>query len=300
MSAEPFDMQILLIGKNGQLGWELRRTLLPLGQVVALDYPEIDLADKQNIRAWVRRIAPDLVVNAAAYTAVDKAESEPDLAMAINGIAPGILAEEARRLGAALVHYSTDYVFDGKKGEAYIESDAPSPLNVYGLSKLAGDQNIQQVDGVYLILRTTWVYSLWQGGFVRKVLAWARQNPELRIVSDQVGSPTWARALAEVTAQVLAMGMPAPAGWLADRKGLYHLGGRGSVSRLGWARKILEFDPHPEEQVVRKIGAALTREFPTPATRPLYSPVDCTLFADTFGVCLPEWEDALRLAMAQT
>jgi dTDP-4-dehydrorhamnose reductase len=290
-------MKILLIGKNGQLGWELRRTLLPLGDITAVDYPEIDLADEANTRGWVRRVAPQVIVNAAAYTAVDKAESEPDLAMAVNGTAPGVLAEEARSLGAALIHYSTDYVFDGTKGAPYVESDAPNPLNVYGLSKLAGEQNVQQVGGAYLILRTSWVYSLRQGGFVRKVLSWARQNPNLRIVSDQVGSPTWARALAEVTAEVLAMGMPDPAGWLADRKGLYHLGGRGSVSRLGWARKILALDSHPEEQVAREIGEAFTREFPTPATRPLHSPLDCTLFADTFGICLPDWEAALQLAM---
>jgi dTDP-4-dehydrorhamnose reductase len=245
----------------------------------------------------MRRIAPHVVVNAAAYTAVDKAENEAELAMAINGTAPGVLAEEARSLGAVLVHYSSDYVFDGMKGEAYIESDATNPLSVYGISKLAGDQNVQQVDGVHLIMRTTWVYSMREGGFVRKVLKWARRNPELRVVSDQVGSPTWARALAEVTAQVLAKSGSDPVGWISDRKGLYHLGGTGAVSRFDWARKILDFDPNPEEQVVQEIKPALTREFPTPATRPLHSPVDCTLFADTFGICLPDWENALQLAM---
>ena len=290
-------MKILLIGKNGQVGWELQRTLASLGEVVAVDYPEINLADENDTRTWVRRVAPEVIVNAAAYTAVDKAESEPDLSMAINGIAPGVLAEEAYSLGAVLVHYSSDYVFDGTKGAAYIESDATHPLSVYGLSKLAGDQNVQQVGGTYLILRTTWVYSMRQGGFVRKVLEWAHSNPNLRIVSDQVGSPTWSRALAEVTAQVLAKGGTDLLGWLADRKGLYHLGGRGAVSRLDWARKILELDPHPEGQVAKEIGPALTSEFPTPATRPLYSPVDCTLFADTFGICLPDWELALGLAM---
>jgi dTDP-4-dehydrorhamnose reductase len=290
-------MKILLIGKNGQVGWELQRTLASLGEVVAVDYPEINLADENDTRTWVRRVAPEVIVNAAAYTAVDKAESEPDLSMAINGTAPGVLAEEAYSLGAVLVHYSSDYVFDGTKGAAYIESDATHPLSVYGLSKLAGDQNVQQVGGTYLILRTTWVYSMRQGGFVRKVLEWAHNNPNLRIVSDQVGSPTWSRALAEVTAQVLAKGGTDLLGWLADRKGLYHLGGRGAVSRLDWARKILELDPHPEGQVAKEISPALTSEFPTPATRPLYSPVDCTLFADTFGICLPDWKLALGLAM---
>lgn len=290
-------MKILLIGKNGQVGWELQRTLAPLGEIVAVDFPEIDLTDEGRTREWVRRVAPQAIINAAAYTAVDKAEIEPELAMKINGAAPGLLAEEARVLGAFLIHYSSDYVFDGTKGEAYIERDPTNPVNVYGLSKLAGDQNVQQVDGNYLILRTTWVYSMRQGGFVRKVLEWARQKPELQIVSDQVGSPTWARSLAEVTAQVLAMSGGDLTGWLLDRKGLYHLGGRGTVSRFDWARKILEFDPNPDEQVVKKIKPALTSEFPTPATRPLYSPIDCALFKDTFGICLPKWEHSLHLAM---
>lgn len=290
-------MRILLIGKTGQLGWELRRTLAPLGEVVAVDYPEINLADEKNVRDWVRRTQPQVIVNAAAYTAVDKAESEPELAMAINGTAPGVLAEEARSLGAALLHYSTDYVFDGTKGETYIETDTPNPLSVYGLSKLAGDQNVEQVGGAYLIFRTAWVYSLRQGGFVQKVLGWARQNETLRIVSDQVGSPTWARMLAEVTAQVLAMGGADIPGWVAERRGLYHLGGEGAVSRLDWAKAILKYDPRPEEQVVREVLPALSSEFPTPATRPLHSPVNCDLFADTFGLRLPEWDESLKLAM---
>ncbi len=290
-------MRILLIGKNGQVGWELQRSLAPLGEVVAVDYPEIDLVDEANTRAWVRRVAPQVIINAAAYTAVDKAESEAELAMAINGAAPGVLAEEAKALGAALIHFSSDYVFDGAKGEPYRENDAPNPLGVYGLSKLAGDQNIMQVDGLYLILRTTWVYSLRVGGFVNKVLEWARKNKQLRIVSDQVGSPTWARLLAEITAQLLARGWDDLGGWLTPRKGLYHLGGAGAVSRFEWARAILRYDPHPEEQIVQQLLPALTREFPTPATRPLYSPVCCDLFADTFGLRLPPGEKALQLAM---
>lgn len=287
----------MLIGVNGQVGWELRRTLATLGDVVALDYPKIDLADEGNVRGWVRRVSPQVVINAAAYTEVDQAESEPELAMAVNGTAPGVLAEELKPLDGMLIHYSSDYVFDGTKGEPYTEGDKPNPLNVYGLSKLLGDHNIQQVDGNYLIFRTSWVYSMQQGGFVRKVLAWARSNPEVRIVCDQVGSPTWARALAETTAQVLAMGNSHPIGWLTDRKGLYHLGGQGGVSRQVWAQKILEFDPHPEEQLAQEIKPALTSDFSTAATRPLYSPIDCTMFADVFGICLPNWELSLQLAM---
>ncbi len=290
-------MKILLIGKNGQIGWELRRTLASLGEVVEVDFPDIDLSNEVSTRGWMRRIRPQVVVNAAAYTAVDKAENEAELAMAINGTAPGVLAEEARAIDAVLIHYSSDYVFDGKKGTAYVEEDATNPMSVYGLSKLAGDLNIQQVDGNYLILRTSWVYSLRQGGFVRKVLEWARTHPELRIVSDQVGSPTWARAMAEVTAQLLAMSGSDPSGWFSERKGIYHLGGRGVVSRYHWACKILEYDPKSEEHVFREITPVLTAEFPSPAARPLFSPVDCKLFEDTFGICLPDWADSLYQAM---
>ncbi|MBN1667530.1 MAG: dTDP-4-dehydrorhamnose reductase [Anaerolineales bacterium] len=291
-------MKILLIGKNGQLGWELRRTLATLGDMVALDYPDINLAEEDSLRTWIHRVKPNLIVNAAAYTAVDQAESEPELAMAINGVAPGILAEEARQLGAVLVHYSSDYVFNGQKGEAYVESDPCEPLNVYGLSKLAGDQNIEQVGGAYLILRPAWVYSMRQGGFVQKVLSWAHQNPELRIVSDQIGSPTWARLLAEATAQVLVMGCsPDLVSWVAERSGTYHLAGSGAVSRLDWARAILKYDPAPQQQRTSQIGPARTAEFPTPARRPLNTPLNCKRFNHTFGIALPDWEMALQMAM---
>lgn len=295
-------MKILLLGKYGQLGWELDRCLRPLGEVHTLDYPEIDLADEDQIRKVVREAAPQIIVNATAYTAVDRAESEAEAAMAINARAPGVLAEEAKALSAALIHYSTDYVFDGTKGSPYQESDAPNPLNVYGRSKLSGEGALGQVGGVHLTFRTSWVYSLRRGSFVTKALGWARKQPELRVVTDQVGSPTWARMLAETSAQVLAMGIRAgsPAhllGWLGERAGVYHLGGEGAASRLEWVQAILENDPRKDEQVARRILPALTSEFPTPARRPLYSALDCGLFAETFGLRLPHWRDSLRLAM---
>ena len=200
-------MLIVLFGKNGQLGWELQRILPVLGQVLAFDYQELDLADLKALQTKLDELKPDLIVNASAYTAVDRAESERDLAMTINGRAPGIMAEAARKSGAMLVHYSTDYVFDGSKGSPYNEADAPNPLNVYGESKLAGEKAIQQVANAYLILRTSWVYSTrLHTGFVRKVLTWARQNEVLRIVKDQVGCPTWARLLAEVTGLLISRG----------------------------------------------------------------------------------------------
>lgn len=290
-------MRILLLGKNGQLGWELQRTLATLGEVIAVDYPEIDLAQEGAAQKAVRQARPQLIVNASAYTAVDQAESEEELAYAVNTRAPGELAKGATSLGAALIHYSTDYVFDGSKGSPYIESDTPNPLNVYGRSKLAGEQAIEHIGGAYLILRTSWVYSLRRDSFVTKVLQWSRKQPSLRIVDDQVSNPTWARMLAETTAQLIAKAGGDPSGWLGERRGLYHLAGNGYASRLEWAQAILSHDPHKEEQVTREILPANTADFPTLALRPLFSALNCDKFAHTFGLCLPGWEDALRMAM---
>ena len=194
-------MKILLLGNTGQVGWELNRTLLTLGELTALDYPQVNMADPDSIRSLVQEIKPKIIVNATAYTDVDKAESEPELAMAINGTGPGILAEEAKKIGAALIHYSTDYVFNGTKGSPYTEEDQPNPINVYGETKLAGEKTIQEVGGTYLIFRTSWVYSLRRPCFVTKVLEWAKTQEVLHIVDDQISSPTWARTLAEATAQ---------------------------------------------------------------------------------------------------
>ena len=290
-------MRILLFGKYGQLGWELQRTLAPLGEVIAMDYPEIDLAQPAGLEQTIRDIRPRVIVNSTAYTAVDRAESEPEPALAINGIAPGIMAQAAVEINAALIHYSTDYVFNGSKGSPYLETDLPDPLNVYGQSKLQGEQAIAQVGGNCLIFRTSWVYSMRRDSFVTKVLQWARQNPSLRIVADQVSNPTWARMLAEITAQVLAAGGEEVTDWLHDRRGLYHLAGDGYASRYQWAQAILHYNPEPREQVVQELLPASTAEFPAPAQRPLFSALDCRKFTQTFGLRLPDWEDALRLAM---
>jgi dTDP-4-dehydrorhamnose reductase len=290
-------MRILLLGKYGQLGWELHRTLAPLGEVIALEYPEIDLSQEADAPRVVRQVRPQVIVNASAYTAVDRAESESGLAYAINARTPGILAEEARDLGAALIHYSTDYVFDGGKGSPYEEGDVPNPLGVYGRSKLEGERAVEQVGGVYLILRTSWVYSLRRDSFVTKVLQWSRKQSSLRVVDDQVSNPTWARMLAEVTAQLLVKGREDLLTWLGERGGLYHLAGDGFASRLAWAQAILRCDPHKDEQVTREVLPASTLDFPTPAQRPLFSALDCQKFARTFGLLLPPWEEALQLAM---
>jgi dTDP-4-dehydrorhamnose reductase len=288
--------RVLLIGKNGQLGWELHRTLATLGELVAVDYPEIDLGQPETGRDLIRRIQPQVIVNAAAFTAVDQAETEQDLARNINAIAPGVLAEEAQRLNALFIHYSSDYVFDGSKGVAYTEEDLPNPLNFYGRSKLEGELNVEAVGGAYLIFRTSWVYSLrQQSGFVNKVLLLARQQETLRMVNDQIGNPTWARMLAEVTAQVLAQGMDA----CSEKKGLYHLAGSGFTSRFEWAREILELDPHKREQVCEEILPTLTSEFPALAQRLAFSALDHRRFMSTFHLSLPMWKISLRLAMEE-
>lgn len=290
-------MRILLLGKFGQLGWELTRTLAPLGEVVALDYPDIDLIQNHTIQPLVQETRPQVIVNATAYTAVDRAESESERAYAVNGLAPGILAEAARACDAALLHYSTDYVFDGEKGSAYVETDAPNPLSVYGLSKLAGEQAVVEAGGAYLILRTSWVYSCRRDSFVTKVLEWSRRNQTMRIVTDQVSNPTWCRMLAEVSAQLLAMGGGDAFTWLQERRGVYHLAGSGITSRFEWAQAILKLDPRPQEQICLELQPALTAEFPAPAQRPLYSALNCDRFTRTFGLRLPGWETALQLAM---
>lgn len=286
-------MDILLLGKNGQLGWELQRTLAPLGPITALDFAELNLEDFDAVRRKIRELRPQVIINASAYTAVDKAENEPEKAFAINATIPGILAEETRALKAILIHFSTDYVFDGRLGRSYHEGDAPNPLSVYGKSKLAGEQAIQAVEGASLIFRTSWVYSLTRASFVTKVLEWSRQQETLKVVSDQIANPTWARMLAEITAQVLAQGEAR----LRERAGLYHLAGSGFASRLEWARLVLELDPNRQAQTVKELHPALTSDFPTPAQRPLFSALNCERFAATFGLYLQPWQDSLRLAM---
>jgi dTDP-4-dehydrorhamnose reductase len=290
-------MRILLLGNKGQLGWELERTLAPLGELNACDYPDVDLVDSNLLRQVIRDCHPDVLINAAAYTAVDRAETEPDLAQAVNATAPAVMAEEASRVRSAFIHFSTDYVFDGLKGSPYLESDPPNPLSVYGRTKLEGERYVQQVGGAYLVLRTSWVYSLRGDSFVTKVLRWSRGKPPLRLVSDQISGPTWARMLAEVTTQLITLGMHDVTTWFSNHHGLYHLAGSGYCSRLDWGLQVMKLDPHRDEQTVPEVLPAQTSEFPTPARRPLFSALDCDHFTNTFHLHLPEWQHALKLAM---
>lgn len=292
--------KILQIGTNGQVGWELLRTCAPLGEVVALDYPEVDLSDSAGLRELVRSVKPDIIINAAAYTNVDKAESETEKARAINATGPGVLAEEAKKIGAVMVHYSTDYVFDGTKGSPYVETDIPNPLSVYGQTKLEGEQAIAASGCVNLVLRTSWVYSMRQGGFVTKVLQWARTQEVMRVVDDQISSPTSARMLAEITALILAQGRDDVFGYLSKKGGLYHCAGGGSCSRYEWAKAILEMDPKKEEQVVKELLPAKSSDFAVPANRPMVSVLNCFYLPATHAISIPEWRLDLIRAMEET
>jgi len=288
---------ILVIGKIGQVGWELQRTLAPLGRLVSVDYPDIDLTDGGSIRKWVREAKPAVVVNAAAYTAVDKAETEIDRCQKINGVAPGILAEEAKQVGALLVHYSTDYVFDGAKTTPYVEDDPPAPLGAYGRSKLAGDQAVRQVNGSHLIFRLCWVYGARGQNFMLTMMRLAREREKLRVISDQIGCPTWSRMIAETTAmalgKVLAVGKP------GAFNGTYHVAASGQTSWHGFAQAIVELMPD-ETKKCKMIEPITTMEYPLPAKRPAYSVLSCEKLQRSFGLRLPNWEESLRQVLEKT
>lgn len=286
-------MKILLTGSNGQVGYELERSLQGLGQVFAPQRQQLDLADLDQVRNTVREFAPDIIINPAAYTAVDKAESEAELALRINAEAPGVMAQEAARLGSVLIHFSTDYVFDGSKAGAYLESDEPNPVSVYGKTKLAGEQAIAAADCAHLILRTSWVYGLRGKNFLLTMLRLASERESLRVVADQIGAPTWSRTLAEVTAHVLAQAprISASADWWRERSGVYHLTAQGASSWHGFTEAIVA-----QAGKSCSVTPITTAEYPTPARRPANSRLDCSKFIGQF--CdLPQWDQALALCL---
>jgi dTDP-4-dehydrorhamnose reductase len=291
---------ILITGKNGQLGWELRRTLAPLGALTAVDVDEMPLHDTDAIRRVIRKLRPTLVVNAAAYTAVDRAEDEPDLAMAVNGVAPAVLADEVKRLGGGLVHYSTDYVFDGRKKGAYDEGDPPRPAGVYGETKLAGEAGVRGVGLPHLILRTSWVYGARGSNFLRTILAAAAAGKPLRVVNDQFGAPTWCRMLAEATALVLAQtGAAQRPDALEDYGGTYHLTSAGETSWYGFAQAILALAPQSVRAACPGVTPVPGSAWPSKARRPANSRLDCSKFRETFGFALPDWRESLSLVMEE-
>ncbi|KAB0327119.1 dTDP-4-dehydrorhamnose reductase [Janthinobacterium sp. PLB04] len=285
--------RILISGKNGQVGYELERSLQGLGEIIALDRKQMDLANLDQVRDVIRSIKPTLIVNPAAYTAVDQAESEPALALRINGEAPGVMAEEARKLGAALIHYSTDYVFDGSKEAPYKETDPTCPLNVYGSSKLAGEKAIQAAGIFHLILRTSWVYSTHGKNFLLTMRRLTQEREELAIVSDQHGAPTWSRTIADTTAHIVAQYLVATdqQKWWNERSGLYHLTAQGQTTWFGFAEAIMA---HPSVTKKPRLRAILAQDYPLPAKRPANSRLSSQRLLDTF--CgLPQWQDALLL-----
>ncbi|HGL4256615.1 dTDP-4-dehydrorhamnose reductase [Burkholderia dolosa] len=287
---------ILLTGVNGQVGFELLRSLQGLGHVVALDRSALDLSDLQQVVRVVREIKPNLIVNPAAYTAVDAAESDVSGAMRINAEAPGVLAEEARRIGAALVHYSTDYVFDGSKSVPYVEEDPVNPQNVYGKSKLAGEQAIAAAGCPHLIFRTSWVYGSRGKNFLRTMLRLGSERDELSVVVDQIGAPTWSVTIAVLSAQILAQSRVADEReWWEARSGIYHLTSAGATSWHGFAEAIFAHARLPNKPIVKAIP---TTAYPTPAARPANSRLSGAKLAQAFGLEAPDWEHALRLCLA--
>jgi dTDP-4-dehydrorhamnose reductase len=290
-------MKILLTGISGQVGWELQRTLMTVGEVISLNRGQLDLANPDSIRGTIRDIKPDLIVNPAAYTAVDKAESEIDLAMAINGVAPGIIAEEAKSLNAAIIHYSTDYVFDGNKNTPYQENDQTNPQNIYGKTKLAGEEAISSVGVNYLILRTSWVYGLRGKNFLLTMQRLAKEREEIRVVDDQIGSPTWSRMIAEITAQIITQCQNNLIDFFADKGGIYNLSPSGTTSWYGFAKAILKDDFPNNERKLKRLIPITTPEYPTPASRPAFSLLDNQKLSDTFGLKMPEWDQVLKLVL---
>jgi dTDP-4-dehydrorhamnose reductase len=290
-------MRILLLGKDGQVGWQLQSTLAPLGELAAVGRAECDLADLAQLRSVIRQVKPSVIVNASAYTAVDKAESEPALAEQVNALAPAAMAEEAAALDALLVHYSTDYVFDGCGTAPYVETDVTAPQSAYGRSKLAGEAAIRAVSGKSLIFRTSWVFGEHGGNFVKTILRLARERDSLNVVADQSGSPTPAALIAGVTSLVLARlccGQPLQAG----ENRFYHLAAARPVSWCEFARSIVDlaerlpgFDLRLKASAIRAITTA---EYPTPARRPANSRLDCRRLEADFGLQMPDWQPYLE------
>ncbi|WPL17159.1 dTDP-4-dehydrorhamnose reductase [Thiorhodovibrio winogradskyi] len=295
--ATPDTPRLLLLGSDGQVGWELCRTLAPVGQVIAASLngvhgPAVDLADAASVRRLFAETGPDAVINAAAYTAVDRAESEPELAMAINGDALGLIGQLAADAKIPVVHYSTDFVFSGETDRPYREDDPAEPRSVYGQSKLAGERALLDSGATALILRTAWVYGVRGSNFLLTMLRLFRERPELRVVEDQIGTPTWSRMLAEVTAQILYRAFRGDLS-LDDHQGLYHVTGGGATSWFGFAEAIRD-----ASCLQCKVLPIPTSEYPAPAPRPAYSVLDTHLFHATFGLTLPDWRQSLAFCLA--
>ncbi|MDX1976943.1 MAG: dTDP-4-dehydrorhamnose reductase [Pseudanabaenaceae cyanobacterium bins.68] len=296
-------LKILITGAQGQVGYELGGVCRHLGEVFLCDRDRLDLTNPQAIRELVADLKPNLIINSAAYTAVDRAETEPELAIAVNHTAPQVLAEAAAAQGASLIHYSTDYVFDGKLERPYRETDVPNPLSVYGRTKLAGEQAIAAVGLPHLILRTSWVYGTRGKNFMLTMLKLARQKPELKIVADQIGAPTWSRTIARATGEIITRLATAPpqdlSAAIAPHQGIYHLTSQGFTSWYGFAQAIFAADPQAAEQILERVSPITTAEYPTPAQRPLNSRLDLRKICYTFNLRLPDWQPTLAQVLQE-
>ena len=291
------ELTILVTGVNGQVGFELLRTLQGLGRVVPCDRSVLDLSDLDRVRAFMRDLKPSLIVNPAAYTAVDKAETDIEVARRLNVDVPRVFAEEAALGGATLIHYSTDYVFDGTKVGAYVETDAANPQNVYGATKLEGERAIAATGCAHLILRTSWVYGRRGKNFLLTMLKLGSERPELRVVMDQIGAPTWARTIAAATSHIVAQGAAASdSDWWARRSGVYHLSSAGATSWHGFAEAIFEIAIGLNAPKVVPISSS---DYPTPAKRPANSRMALDKLTEVFGLQMPDWRDALRLCLSE-
>ena len=293
-------MKILLFGKNGQLGWELNRSLQPLGEIVVLDIEEVDFSEPESLRQIVQDESPDVICNAVAYTAVDKAEEDEALALKINGVAPGVLAEEALKLGALLIHYSTDYVFDGTKASPYVETDVPAPVNAYGRTKLAGELAVQSSGCDYLILRTSWVYASRANNFLLTMLKLVQEREELSIVADQIGAPTTARLIADTTILCVQQVMKERLAGVFSSD-LYHLTASGHTSWHGFTKEIVSIASQNVklQLTIKELKAIPTSDYPTPAARPMNSQLELTKLESIFTLKMPDWKESLSVCMAE-
>lgn len=294
-------MKLLLLGANGQVGWELSRSLMPLGEVVALDRQQCDLSQPECLPALIRGICPAVIVNAAGYTAVDQAEGEEQLAMTVNCTAAGVLAEQARACGALLVHYSTDYVFDGTKESPYLEEDSPNPVNAYGRSKLAGEIAIRQAGARYLIFRTSWIYAARGRNFVRTLLRLAGERDELPVVADQIGTPNWARNIADATVHAVRQATAEGVGG-SFVSGLFHLTASGTTSWYGFAEAILDYATRNglvAAQRLPRVRPIQTEDHPTSAARPKNSKLGGNRLSERFDIVLPDWKQGLALCLRE-
>jgi len=290
-------MRILLFGKLGQIGWELHSLLPQLGNLFSYSKDQMNISNFKQLQTTILEIKPDLIINAAAYTDVDQAELNPSHAMRINAEAPGVMAETARSINAAFIHFSSDYVFDGNKNRPYLENDQPNPINIYGRSKLSGEMNVMASGAIHLILRTSWVYSLRGNYFLNKIIAQVQTGDKMRVATDQISCPTWSKDLAKMVYIIMSNTNQDLKEYMKATTGIYHVSGSGFTSRYEWSKKIISTLSPRYEIRTREIEPISTADLNLPALRPLFTALECIKLKNTFGIELPNWKSSLKLAL---